>query len=283
MIPPSRLLVPIDFSNPSLEALETAKFLAKRWRASLDLVYVQDLPLSLMGFGAQGEALGATALWRQMKEFRLWREEKLRRAAGDFPPARVRVHVIMGAPRDEIVAFARRHHDGLIVMGTHGHTGADKVLFGSVAEAVVRRARTPILTVHDRPRARRISRILVPCNMKPYADKALRHALELAKNLGAKVTVLYAAAEDLDTSLLILRRHVESLVGRKQAGKIKCRVELGDAKRVILEQAREGRFDLIVLSAHRKRFISRLVLGSTAENILRHSPVAVLSLPSSGG
>lgn len=54
--PPKRILVPVDLSKPSLAALEAAKVLARRTGATLDMVYVQDLPLSLLGVGPEAAA-----------------------------------------------------------------------------------------------------------------------------------------------------------------------------------------------------------------------------------
>lgn len=280
--PPKRILVPLDFSEPSLAALEDAKVLARRFGASLELVYVQAMPLSLAGFELDGNAAAMPGLVQQMREFRRWREEKMRRAVAGFPPSRARIRSIEGWPPARIADLARGRGADFVVMGTHGYAGMDRALFGSVAEAVVRRAEVPVLTTHPCSSKLRLDRILAACNMERYADKALVYALRWARRLGARASVVHVAPKGRpkEDARAALRGHLESVLGRRAAAKLGLIVRFGDPKQEILEAAVRGRFDLIVLSAHRKPFWSGFVLGSTAERVLRHSPTPVLSIPS---
>ncbi|MDE2236855.1 MAG: universal stress protein, partial [Elusimicrobia bacterium] len=276
--PPSRILSPVDFSKPSLAGLELAVALARRFRASLDLLYVQEIPLSLLGMG-DGEALGASALVRQMGEFRRWRLDMLRQAASGLPEKRVQVHSATGGVPEEVVSLARRRRDGLIVMGTHGYAGAGRLLAGSVTESVVHRCEVPVLATRGVLRGALCRRVLVPCNLEPYADEALRYALELARAFGARVTALYVAAPEPRTSRALLQEHLRRVLPRGAAA-VEAVAAVGDPRTVVPEQAERGDFDLVVLSAHRKPIFRSLALGSTAENVLRHCPVPVLAVPS---
>jgi nucleotide-binding universal stress UspA family protein len=120
----------------------------------------------------------------------------------------------------------------------------------------------------------------VPYNRQPYADQALLYALAFARSCGGKVTALGVVTGDLASAHKAFGEHLKSVAGKNYA-RITPHVILGDPKHAILDQARRGGFDLIILSAHRKRLLSRFILGSTAENVLRHSTIPVLSVPSS--
>ena len=281
--PPKHILVPMDLSGPSLAALETAKSVARKCGASLELVYVQDIGLEVPVFYPNGMIAAMPDTAKIKDKFRRWCAQRLREAAKDFPASRVRVRTTWGEPPERLVDFARGRSTGLVVMGTHGYAGWERVLHGSVAEAVVSRATVPVLTVRERARPARIAKILAPFNMTPYAEKALDYALELARGFHARVDVLYVAPEGSRRREVLaeLWRRLGRAAGARR-GKLGLRVAQGDPRHAIIAQAKRGGYDLIVLSAHRRPFSSDFVVGSTVERVLRHSPIPVLSVPSVG-
>ncbi len=279
--PPRRILVPTDSCEPSLSALAAAKTLANRCGSRLELVYVQDIPQSLSGFDLDGSGLGTPSLARQMAEFGRWREECLKRRAAPFPSSRLRVRTVRGWPPGTLARLAQPEQTDLVVMGTHGYTGFGRAVFGSVAESVLRQAGVPVLAVHRLKKPLRLRKILIPCDMAAYAEPALRYGLAMARGLSAQAWVLYAAPKGADPEdfRLVLERRIRAAGGDRAAAR-RVILASGDPRRVILDEAKRGRFDLIVLSAHRKPFLRQQVLGSTAERILRYSPVPLLCVPS---
>ncbi len=278
--PPKRILAAVDLSEPSLSALEAAKSLALRWDSSLEVVYVEPVHVE---FGPPLLPV-AGATWLPGAENRREREELVRSGVAGFPAERLKLRSMAGWPAQELTALARPRAAGLVVMGTHGYAGLDRVLFGSVAEAVVRRARVPVLAVHRSAWPQRVARILAPWIAAPYASAALLYAARLARSLGARLDVLHVAlpSERGRQAEAGLRRRLESLLKGEDAPAWDFRVLRGDPRGVIVRQADSGRFDLVALSAHRRPFSSDLVLGSTVERVLRHSSVPVLSVPSTG-
>lgn len=280
--PPRRIVVAADMSKSSLCALGVAKGLAKRYGARLDVVYAEDLPLNLLGFGPEMDAASGRELAAQMRDFLRWREARLRQQVADLPESQVQVHTLRGAPQRVVAEFARRRRADLLVLGTHGHAGLDRVVFGSVAEAAVRRAPAPVLTVHERRTPLMLSRILAPYNFQPYAQNALFYAARIARKTGARLTVLSIGAPTQWPMgpLQRLREKLETLLGKSGALRLRLTVRPGDPRREILQEAASGRHDLVVLAAHRKAYWRDTILGSTAERVLRHCPIPVLSIPS---
>ena len=127
----TRVLVPVDFSEPSIEALKLAVTIAMRVGARLSLLYVDGD--TLPGDGA--EALGS-----------------LHRLAAREVPSSVQVDMLTdtGRPAERINHHAQDGEHDLVVMGTHGKTGIERVMLGSVAEMVVRTCPVPVLVTHDR-------------------------------------------------------------------------------------------------------------------------------------
>jgi nucleotide-binding universal stress UspA family protein len=143
-----RILVPHDFSRHADRALALAVALARGGRAALTVLHVVS-PVGL----ARGFPPAATLRAPGTAEIARLRARLERRAARAAGRRRVAIacEVVVGDPERDILAAAR--HADLVVMGTQGLTGAERLLIGSVAEAVVRRATVPVLTV--RPRHRR--------------------------------------------------------------------------------------------------------------------------------
>ncbi len=144
-MPVRKILVPIDFSHHSQEAIRWAVDLAQRYDAtSLTLVHViQPIPWPT---SPDGMLAMTGELITQMRDALALALEGARRevAAKGVP---VETALLDGVPSTEVVELARRGGFDLIVIGTHGRTGIKHALLGSVAEKVVRKASCPVLTV----------------------------------------------------------------------------------------------------------------------------------------
>jgi nucleotide-binding universal stress UspA family protein len=150
MKPFSKILVPVDFSNHSAEAVRYAADLSRRYEASVTLAHIyQPVAYAL----PEGYVLYTVAqLASMMSEF----EKQLEAAKAHAQAAgalSVDTKVLQGVVSSEIVSFAERSDHDLIVMGTHGRTGLKHALLGSVAEKVVRKAPCPVLTVRSTEKA----------------------------------------------------------------------------------------------------------------------------------
>ncbi|MDR7554588.1 MAG: universal stress protein [Armatimonadota bacterium] len=141
-----RILAATDFSPGAEPALRWAMGLAARFDARVTLLHVLDLSLgALAGLPPEMAAMPATI--ELAERVRAEAEEQMRRLAARFPDA---VPLLReGTPRAAILEVAKEIGADLIVMGTHGRTGLAKVLFGSVAEHVVRHSPVPVLTVRQ--------------------------------------------------------------------------------------------------------------------------------------
>ena len=136
----TRILVPTDFGPLSDQALTCALTLAHRFGASLHLLHVVNRPLLAEGLAAEASMSSDTGIELDMVE------DARRRLLAATPEAAT-VDVVFGYPATSIVEHASRSRVDLIVMGSHGRTGIAHVLLGSVAEAVVRTAPCPVLTL----------------------------------------------------------------------------------------------------------------------------------------
>jgi universal stress protein A len=138
-----RILVATDFSESSRDALPLATALARDAHALLLICHVS--PPEFV-YGA--EEIDAVATPFDNPGVR----QQLDETRPSDPQVEYEHHLLVGSPAEEIVHFAEEQHVDLIVLGSHGRTGAARLLMGSVAEAVVRHAACPVLTIkHGQP------------------------------------------------------------------------------------------------------------------------------------
>lgn len=257
-----RILVPVDFTRTSRHAW--------RWAGELfdldvrrESLYVAETP-PVPVFEMTGPPLPRRHLRRVAERLRAM-----------YPGAKPRV--AEGDP----AALIRRAARGcdLVIMGSHGREGLSRALLGSVCEAVVRDAPVPVLVVKDGPRP--ITSVLAPVNLAPYSRAGLELSARAAAGLGAALTMLHVAAPGTQGAnpRLFLNGMLATLpLKLRDAVRPRVLLRAGDPIAEILKESR--RHGLVVLTAHRKALLRDLVLGTTAERVLRHCRVPVLTAPS---
>jgi nucleotide-binding universal stress UspA family protein len=288
---PRRILVPVDFSDPSRQALRTAIALAQHFGSRLAVVHVtrRNRPDSHI----VAEQLGMTFDTRRAGRAKL-SEFIEHEEWGDLQPTCL---VVEGVPFDEIAKAAKTWEAGLIVIATHGYTGLRHVLLGSTAERVVRHAPCPVLIVRGREKRGvkaafspdKLRSILVPVDFSKPSLDALPHALALARKSEAQLTLLHVI-EPLHADMLI------DLPQSQRDARVAAHerlAKLADAtKKVWLRTGRELRAghpvdtitalakrtnaDLIVMGTHGRTGLKRCFIGSVAERVVRHALCPVL-------
>lgn len=144
MKPFDKILTAIDFSENSEYAFDYALTLAKRFDAELMVMHVINEPVDLRGFYVPH--ISFEQLEKEIEEGASKMMEKFCRSRlGDF--TNYKSAIVSGVPYEEIIRKAEETGASLIVMGTHGRTGLDHLIFGSTAERVVRSAACPVLTI----------------------------------------------------------------------------------------------------------------------------------------
>jgi universal stress protein A len=149
MKPIRKILVPVDFSEPSHAALNCAAELAQSFDATIDVLHVCEVPAFLPARGIALEGAADLSLLELVKKNS---EHALEQFVAEASKRGVRIHEArseLGTPSHTIVDLAAEGGYDLIVIGTHGRTGLSHALIGSVAERVVRHARCPVLSLRS--------------------------------------------------------------------------------------------------------------------------------------
>jgi len=305
-------VVPLDGSPLAERALTTATALAKRSGAKLALVRVHN-PYPLDPLAGTLEA-PTDVRWDQM--LRRDEEEYLNRVALRVETELGRVvatSLLDGLAPDAIAAFAERAPQALIVMSTHGRSGFTRLWLGSVTDSVVRHAGVPVLMVRGEegagaaaPSAGELFHdIVVPLDGSPYAEEALAHALALAGATRGRLLLLsvvrpmhapvYVPVPDalapvatptefIEQTMQVLVARAEDYVSRladrlrREHAPLDVRAEVQVADQpasAIIDCAARHGSDLVVMASH-GRALSRVVVGSVADKVLRGGPGALL-------
>lgn len=285
------ILCPVDFSEFSRRALDHAIAMAKWYEARLTMLHVfvnlgaVDLPPIVLE-DAERERLLA----------------EMRRFAG--PPSEVSLDLlVLEAPdiRREILHQIDALHADLLVIGSHGRTGFERLLLGSVTERVIRKAACPVMVVPrgaldaERGGPVRFTRILCPVDFSEGSLAALAYALSLAQEADSRLTVMHAieippelAEDPLSLSFDIDAIHAAARAARLQRLRelipesawtyctVETTVKEGAAYRQILTVATEQHSDLIVMGVHGRGAMDLLVFGSNTARVARAATCPVL-------
>lgn len=217
--------------------------------------------------------------------------------ARTYHSGRVTTATERGIPSQRIVEYAETHDIDLIVMGTHGRTGLERALLGSVAEKTLRTASVPVVAVPpnadiSEPDETTYRDILVPTDGSEGADIAVEWGLDLAGTYDATVHTVYSvdtgdftgsedAAELYDAVEQTAQDTLETVRQRARAIDVNVvgTVGSGPAARVILSHSEEHDIDMIVMGTHGRAGIERYLIGSVTEAVVRNADVPVCCVP----
>ncbi len=297
------ILCPVDFSTTSERALDYALVLARRLDARVTLLHAYSLPTMLMPDGVllpNAEALASVSADHQ----RLLTQLTESRAGRSVP---LTSKLKLGLAAQEILTSIDEEKPDLVVMGTHGRTGLQHVLLGSIAERVVRASTVPVMTIREphtddkQPSALTadVKKIACAIDFSDASDKALSTASMLARRLGAELhlvhvcaTLAYAIASesytvkpDLVRELKAhLKTELDALAAAQARPDLKVTSQLieGVPYKAIQEAARTSHCDMIVVGTHGRTGFEHLLLGSVAERVVRTSTLPVITVHPQG-
>lgn len=299
MIEIKRILCPTDFSEFSQHALEQAVAIARWYGSEITALHVFGISVTAPALTADGGiiALDRTSL---MAGFQRELQKDLEAFVAPVASAGVQIRqsVVEGEIVRTIVAQATSLSADLVVIGTHGRSGFERLLLGSVAERVLRKAPCPVLTVPRRaPDTKlRFKHILCPVDFSDSSRDALRYALSLAQESDARLVVAHVVELLSDGEIREYRMFTDpgyraniERAAREQiaaaipdAARRFCAIDevvvIGRAYKEILRLAETREADLIVIGVHGRGAADLMLFGSTTQHVVRQAICPVLTL-----
>ena len=289
----TNILCPVDFSTFSRNALDHAAAIARWYDAPVTALHV--LPQVTALLPAAGEGLYPPLVFCE-DDLRQFRDE-LDAFARQSGVAHIVSEVVQGSVVREIVRRAKELPADLLVMGTHGRSGFDRLMLGSTTETLLHQAPCSVLTVPAHapdasPVSAPFTRVLCAVDFSPESLRALALAESLAGDAAANLNVLHVlepvsvfepvavATDGLPVSgerQRAARRRLEELVrpDTRAFTDVVETVAAGKPYREILRVAAEQRSDLIVLGVHGRHLAG---FGSTTRHVVREAECPVLTV-----
>lgn len=297
------ILVPLDFSPASFKALDFAVPLAERFSATVHLVHAFDFdyPPSMLA-----------AIPMIMPESRLAQNAKrrLKDIAKKFALSPHNLHVVQGRAYRMICELARKLGTDLIITAASGQSALEHVLLGSTAERIVQHAPCPTLVVRLRQRSffktngngtaghtTHLRKILVPLDFSNCSIAGLEYAIRFAESSSAELVLLnsvsvpsFAVYGEYGDRGFPAANHCAWQTAEKEMSRLHSTlvarginaetvIESGVPAHQICLYAQNHEVDLIITAAHGRTGLKNFLLGSTAEQIVRHGPCPVLVVP----
>jgi nucleotide-binding universal stress UspA family protein len=295
------IVLPYDGSEHSARAIPVAAALAKRTGARVELVIVHD-PSAYIPF-VPGEVAIPVYDQELVQAHRERDAEVLARAVADLQAGGVNATgtVLDGTIVEALEEYVASHGADLVIMTTHGRSGFQRLRLGSVSTGFLTRATVPVLVVHGarsepgdgEPRLPS-GQLLCTLDGSAFAEAVLPHARRFAEATGmalhlVAVTVPHSVSmapfgtESLlaDESALSAEEHVREdylhrIAEQCPAGTTVRAVTDMSAARGILDAAAEGSCGAIAIATHGRGGLKRMVLGSVADEVIRHAETPVL-------
>ena len=300
MLEVRRILCPVDFSDASQHALQHAVVIAGWYGSQITALHVDNPPIlanpPVLFAEFPHDVLPGVTNRRRL-------EDRLQEWLSPAKNAGLQTGVLVdaGNPAARILEHAASLPADLVVMGTHGRGGFERLVLGSVAEKVLRKATCPVLTVPPPAIATSrlpFKRLLCPVDFSESSISALQFGLSIAQASSARLTILHVFEWPTDDELSArptfdvaeFRRQVETDTRHSldalvpDEGRNWCepgpRLSYGKPYRQILSIAEAEHVDLIVMGVRGRNALDLMLFGSTTNHVVRQASCPVLTLRS---
>jgi nucleotide-binding universal stress UspA family protein len=294
-----RMLIPLDGSKTAEKVLPYARPIAGSLKIPIELMRVIDISEMTSQISPGKARFLDTIAEDEARSGRSY----LEKIAHRFPGVRVQCTVEKGKPAEVIIEKAAANKDTMIAMATHGRSGLDRWLLGSVAEKVLRGSSNPLLLVRTHEKARgdgeaTLKRVIVPLDGSELAEYVLPAVVELAKIMNLEVLLIrvfdipatmYGGegryAIDYDAIRKQFRFEAHAYLEKKAEelrrlglDKVSLVCPKGYSADEILILGQQNPDSFIAMCTHGRSGVTRWALGSVTENVVRHSgnPVLVI-------
>jgi nucleotide-binding universal stress UspA family protein len=288
------ILCPIDFSEFSTRAYRYALSIAKHYHAKVVVQHIVEFwryPYAEYA-ASQGDYQEFCRALREAGE------EKLRQFVKQHPHDEIKAELAVheGIAADCILSFVKARKTDLIVMGTHGRRGFDRLVLGSVTDRVMRRASCPVLTICKAPpesaapgeegnHVHHLNRILFCTDFSENSQPALNYAISATGEYDAELILLNVLEEipspaKKTEAITTATEQLDKLIPAKERNKLKVKtaVRIGKPYQQIIQFAQEAQIDMVAMGVSGRGALDRAVFGSTTYRVIQLGPCPVLAV-----
>jgi nucleotide-binding universal stress UspA family protein len=291
-----RILCPIDFSEFSVSAYQHALSVAEHYQAKLVAQHIVELWRH-----PAADFVASAGLYEEYSQaLRESGKEQLQEFVKKHTNDEIQPELVVqtGVAADSILSFAQLQKADVIVMGTHGRRGFDRLMLGSVTDRVMRTAPCPVLVASKPPQGsvavgkerghvHHLSRILFCADFSENSEGALKYAISATAEYDAELTLLHVlegvpSQAETEEAMAAAAERLDKLIppeGRKSL-KIRTAVRTGKPYPQIIQLAMEAQIDLVIMGVRGRGALDVAVFGSTTYRVMQLGSCPVLAVHS---
>ncbi len=270
-----KIVVGVDFSDCSMNALEHAVIIACHANAGITMVWANHLDYSKEIFSVEPDNIRAEVQKRFEKLIEKYRPQLAPDTDIDFRLEKGKVYKVICNVAKEVNAF-------LIVIGTHGSSGFEEFWIGSNANRIVAASRLPIITIRAGVDSNKeLKTIVMPLDSTKITRQKLPITALLAKYFDAEIHVLGVYTSPQDDVRYRIKNYVAQAEDYLKENEIRYRIVYLDASNItdaVLDYAKKVNANLISIMTEQETTTANLWLGPYAAQMVNHSPIPVLSV-----
>lgn len=273
-----KILIPIDFSETSLLAIEHATFIAQLFKAELVLLHVVEkhwekfsIVVPEMRIARPDDIINSI-------------EKRLESIASDIRSTHGIKSICItanGTIFSEIISVSKEHKVDLIMLGTHGTSGVAEFFIGSNAYKVVTSADCPVISVQTHSQKLGFKDILLPIDDSAHSRQKVNHAIVLARQLSAKIHIVGLVDFEIDEELHkfeLKLEQIEEYISKCNLTSTKEIIRGKNQATMTADYAKSIGADLIIIMTDQDENITGRLLGPYAQQIVNHSKIPVMSI-----
>jgi nucleotide-binding universal stress UspA family protein len=276
-----KILVPVDFSEFSMNALDVAIYIARVKEMTIRLLHVTEDSYTpyynMVGIGMVEE----NTLYTYRKELERSLNDQLSEQAEKIRQKNISVEyqILDGTPYKSIIDDAGKQNADLIVMGSHGHNDIEDIFIGGTSEKVIRLSPIPVLTVYEARENYSIDKIVFASDFKePEVEPILLQVIDFAELFMAELFLVRINTPSDRIISKNSRKKLDELAARfnLSAGSVTTYSDRSEEEGIV-NYSREVGADLIAMCTHGRTGLARLFKGSLAEEVAGFSNIPVLT------
>ncbi|MCU7550950.1 universal stress protein [Chitinophagaceae bacterium LB-8] len=264
------LIVPTDFSPAAENAMHYAAHLARQIEAEVLLVHVYQIPVSMNDM---------PVILVSAEELKKNADESLGRSAQElsnaFPGLNIRTESRLGDVNDELEDMSKDLHPVAIVMGSHGSSGLERLIFGSTTLSVIRDSRYPVIAVPAHYKDFSLQNVVLAADLQEGGNLPVEMITEVMQHLNTSIHIVHVTnKEDPDTELQrdILLNKLQSFSPTYHA------VQGENVRDCIIKYLKEEKADLLLVFPHEHNLMERLFFKLHSLDIVKHSTIPVMTI-----
>lgn len=266
----SEIVVAIDFSSCSVNALKYSVKIANAYDANITLVHVC-------------KPSSDESVYPDTKDSHYQEADKrLKEMVSDFAPLlnnKMRYRVREGKVYSEIVNEAKYNEAIMLIAGTHGISGFEEYFIGSNAYRLVSLSPCPMVTIRTVFQKKEIKKILLPIDSTSQTRQKTNFAIEVAEKLNAEIRILGVYDTGLKDIRKRIRNYAHQVKGLLDEAGAKNSLDFAEGKKasgIILDYIGVHDMDMVVMMSDKDS--ATMIIGNEAQRVINHSPVPVLSI-----